>query len=420
MSIHILTQNSKVKTRLGAFLEEIGKKYEFHDTLLTLGKKLTRLKKTDAVFYDLQLEEHIWAFEPIYLGSRKTHMIVFEPSDTGSVSYSPMGNEHFLILSKDDARTKTRLVSLFHELTKLSAPRKAAKKKAKKKAVAKKKTTAQTTDGTATSPASDTPIAAAAVKQNTRYLASQSDAMRTFAEELQATAGKHQFIMLQGEDGAEFELAARELNFQANGDASPLIVLDPMNLNSKELELFEVEAKHSKIDQYCYLGLTLELNSQSVSEIARFLGHLKMQFKEQNTYLHLIIGHEMSSESCFPENIRPTLDAVRGTSHLLQIPDMANRAADISSIAHSIFSMLRMAHPFLQARTIDSSAIKHLEAECAELDYSRITRVLRNAMALGRSPILTKDELLSFRDNSPTTQHLMESLADEKFFPSTQ
>ena len=423
MSIHILTQNPEVKTRLGAFLEEMGKEYVFHETLLTLEKKLSRLKKTDAVFYDLQLEEHIWAFEPIYLGSRKTHMVVFEPSDTGAVSYSPMGNEHFLILSKDDARAKTRLVALFHELTKLSAPRKAAKKKVKKKAVAKKKASAQKTDTTASATSKKVTQAggeASAVTQNTRYLQSQSEAMHAFVGELQAAAGKHKFIMLQGEDGSEFELAARELNFQANRDVSPLIVLDPMNLSSKELELIEVEARHSKIDQYCYLGLTLELNSQSVSEIAAFLGHLKMQLKEQNTYLHLIIGHEMGSESCFPDNIRPTLDAVRGTSHLLQIPDMADRADDISAITHSIFSMLRMAHPFLQARSIDSSAIKHLEAECADLDYSRIKRVLRNAMALGRSPILTKDELLSFRDNSPTTQHLMESLADEKFFPSTQ
>lgn len=415
MSIHILTQNPEAKARLGAFLDEMGKEYVFHETLLTLEKKLRRLKKTDAVFYDLQLEEHIWAFEPLYIGSRKTHMVVFEPSDTGAVSYSPIGNEHLLILSKDDARTKTRLVSLFHELTKLSAPRKAAKKKVKKKAVAKKKATSKAIDVT---PELD-PVAVT-VKQNARYLHAQSDAMQTFVAELQSVAGKHKFLMLQGEDGAEFELAARELNFQANGDMSPLIVLDPMNLNSKELEQIEETAMAGKVDQYCYLGLTLELNSQSVGEISAFLGHLKMQMKEQNTYLHLIIGHEIGSESCYPDNIRPTLEAVHETSHLLNIPGMADRKTDITLIAHSIFSMLRMAHPFLQTRSIDTSAIKHLEAECAALDYSRITRVLRNAMALGQSATLTASELKNFNDNSPTTQHLIESLADEKFFASPQ
>jgi hypothetical protein len=79
-----------------------------------------------------------------------------------------------------------------------------------------------------------------------------------------------------------------------------------------------------------------------------------------------------------------------------------------------------MAHPFLQARSINSSAIKHLESECASLDYSRITRVLRNAMALSQSVTLTDSEIKNFSDNSPTTQHLIESLADEKYFTSPQ
>ena len=226
--------------------------------------------------------------------------------------------------------------------------------------------------------------------------------------------------MLQGQDGAEFELAARELNYQANGDMSPLIVFDPMHLDYKELEQIEEKAMAAKVDQYCYLGLTLELNSQSVEQIALFLGHLKMQLKDRNTYLHLIIGHEVGSESCYPDNIRPTLEAVRKTSHLLHIPNMADREADIALIAYSTFSMLRMAHPFLQTRSIETSAIRHLESECAALDYSRITRVLRNAMALAQSPTLTVQEIKNFSDNSPTTQHLIESLADEKFFSSPQ
>jgi hypothetical protein len=44
-------------------------------------------------------------------------------------------------------------------------------------------------------------------------------------------------------------------------------------------------------------------------------------------------------------------------------------------------------------------------------------RVLRNAMALGESETLSEKELKHLDDNSPTTQHLIESLADEKYFP---
>ena len=39
-------------------------------------------------------------------------------------------------------------------------------------------------------------------------------------------------------------------------------------------------------------------------------------------------------------------------------------------------------------------------------------------MALGQHETLTDKELKNLDDNSPTTQHLVESLADKKFFNS--
>lgn len=414
MSIHILTQDTEAKSRLKGLMDELEQECTFHQVVATLEKVLPRLKKTDCVFYDLQLEDTLWAFERLYTGCRKTHLVAFElltPETGADGHYSPMGVEHYFLLSPNVARAKQRLQGILQEIAqkavKSKPKKKAAKKTAKKRVTTAKAATATVTTGTIPS-------------KRARYLKTRSDVMQTFVTELQAVAGKHKFIMLQGEDGAEFELAARELNFQANQDTSPLIVFDPMHLDYKELEQIEETAMAAKVDQYCYLGLTLELNSQSVEQISAFLGHLKMQLKDQNTYLHLIIGHEIGSESCYPDNIRPTLEAVRETSHLLNIPSMADREADIAAIAHSTFSMLRMAHPFLQARSIDTSAIQYLEAQCTSLDYSRITRVLRNAMALAQSPTLTVQEIKNFSDNSPTTQHLIESLADEKFFTSQQ
>ncbi len=415
MGIHVLTQDPEAKSRLKALMTELDRECTFHQAVTTLEKVLPRLKKADCVFYDLQLEDTLWVFERLYTGCRKTNLVVFElltPETGADGHYSPMGVEHYLLLSPRIARAKKRLQGIFQEITKKAVKRKpqkkAAKKTAKKRATTAKQATT-TAIGAEGSPA-----------KSARYLQAKSEVMQTFVTELQDVASTHKFIMLQGEDGAEFELAARELNYQANGDMSPLIVFDSMNLKSEELEQIEETAMKTKVDLYCYLGLTLELNSQSVEQISIFLGYLKMQLKDQNTYLHLIIGHEIDSESCYPDNIRPTLEAVHKTSHLLNIPSMADREADISLIAHSVFSMLRMAHPFLQARSIETCAIRHLEAECASLDYSRITRVLRNAMALAQSPTLTIQEIKNFSDNSPTTQHLIESLADEKFFTSPQ
>lgn len=416
MSIHVLTQDAEAKAQLEHLMVELDQECIFHQVLATIEKVLPRLKKTDSVFYDIRLEDTLWAFEPLYTGTRKTHLVAFEllTQETGSEgNQSPMGVENYFLLSPNMSRAKTRLSAVLHDLAKKSIKRK-AKKKAKKTATKKRAATKKATSPRKAATTATTEVTSA------RYLQTKSDVMQNFVSELKAAAGKHQFTMLEGEDGAEFELAARELNYQANGDMSPLIVLDPMHLKYEELEQIEANALEAKVDQYCYLGLTLELNTHSVEQISKFLGHLKMQLKDENTYLHLIIGHELESESCYPDNIRPTLEEVRKTSHILSIPSMADREADIALLAHSIFSMLRMAHPFLQARTIDRSAIIQLEAECASLDYSRIVRVLRNAMALCQGFTLTASEMKNFSDNSPTTQHLIESLADEKFFPSHQ
>lgn len=45
-----------------------------------------------------------------------------------------------------------------------------------------------------------------------------------------------QFIFISGEDGADFELAAREINFRTNGDSTPLHIADPMRVEVSEIK----------------------------------------------------------------------------------------------------------------------------------------------------------------------------------------
>ena len=50
------------------------------------------------------------------------------------------------------------------------------------------------------------------------------------------------------------------------------------------------------------------------------------------------------------------------------------------------------------------------------MSYSSLVRIIRNSMALAHRDTLTAEEIKSFGDDSPTSQHLVESLADEKYF----
>ena len=66
--------------------------FQFHNELETLIDTLPKLKKTDKVFYDLQLESTLMAFDALRFGSNKTNLVAFEPqksSAEGHISHCP-------------------------------------------------------------------------------------------------------------------------------------------------------------------------------------------------------------------------------------------------------------------------------------------------------------------------------------------
>ena len=122
------------------------------------------------------------------------------------------------------------------------------------------------------------------------------------------------------------------------------------------------------------------------------------------------------SEGYLEKEVKALLNKFRELGETVEIPFMAERKEDVSLIAQSIFTTLRSAHPFLVTRMLSQSAIDYLEAQCAEMSYSGLVRIIRNSMSLTERDTLTENELKSFGDDSPTTSHLIESLADEKYF----
>ena len=410
MSIHVLTQDPSSKDKLTALLAEMELDCILHAQVEPLLKAVKKLKKTDAVFYDLSLEDRLWAFERLYTSCRRTNLVGFElltkeTAEGGQHCIDGMG--HYLLLPNNPDRAKARIQEVLKGIAQASAPK---KRKTRKKAAAQ--------PAPASKPAEPT-VPAAEPKQiqltTARYLQAQSTAMQTFLAVLHEAAGDAQIVLIEGEEGAEFELAARELNYHANGDISPLLVMDPMRLKFDELHQLEKDAAAIKEIHYCYVGLSSEMNDSSADALSEFQDHL---IALSSPYLRVIVGHVADSKSYFCAATRPMMRSLRRQCSLLELPIMSQRAADIPLITQRIFSILRVAHPFLKARTLSQEAIQYLQAECEMFDYARLTRVLRNAMALGQHETLTDKELKNLDDNSPTTQHLIESLADKKFFNS--
>lgn len=416
--IHLLTQDPAAKKQLAELLKELEHEHVFHESLEPLLKAIRKLNKSDAVFYDMQLEELIWAFEPLYTGCKRTNLVTFERlTEQTSIESSqcPAGVENYLLLPSNKDRALARVQSILREIAQKAAKKKKARKKVARKVTRKTETTPKAAPQAATPPSNALPIFRSPTIA--RYLQAHSMVMQNFLVELDTKLDQRPIILLEGDEGAEFELVARELNFRASGDSSPLYALDPMHLDTEILEKILKEGQAGDHKVYCYLGLTEDWSSNSAIELASFLDKL---FEIKDAPLQLIVGHVNDSEAYFPSGVKPVFKAVRKQSTPLAMPTMESREDDIAMIVHNIFSTLRMAHPFLRTRTISSSAIKYLQANCATFDYAKLCRVIRNAMALSQRDRISKEEVRNLSDDSATSQHLIESLADERYFKYTE
>ncbi len=383
--------------------------FSFYSDLEALIAVLPKLKKVDLVFYDLQLEATLWAFDAIRFGAKKTNLIAFEPIAAGSaegVHRCPANAQYYLVVSPDARRTKLRLQQIVHAVNQKNAKKKATRKKAARKRSADTDAAHVAWEQSQSGRAVDSAVTI------TRYLGTRSSVMQQFVARISEVANQAPLVLIESEEGAEFELVARELNFRANGEAHPLYVLDPMQIDGDQVA--EIAKGAGTAVCYCYIGLSYELSAQSMKQLNAFFEATLAGGATSS--LRWILGHVVDSESYVSDSAMKLVQGFRESGALLELPGMDERKEDVHVIAQSVFTTLRMAHPFLSTRTLSSGAVDYLESIHKTLDYSRIVRVIRNAMALTERATLTAEALKNFSDDSLTSQHLIESLADEKFF----
>ncbi len=406
MKIHILTHNTNLRTQLGELFERMDRTCIFHDSVEPIEKAVKKLNKGDCVFYDLQLEDVLWAFERLYICCKRTNLVTFErftKQTSINNNQCPGGVDNYLLIPENNERAFSRLQDLLKDISQKTA--KTTKKK--KKTTTTKKTVAKAEQN------SQQPVVPTAFPTIARYLIARSSVMQNFLGDVQAAADSEKFIVLSGDDGCEFETVAREINFRANGDASPMHVIDPLNFNHEDLKAAQASAKESDNIEYCYLGLSVDWNTKSAEELSNFIDSME---NVEASLLKFIVGYAPDLENFSNEAVKSLMEQLHQNANLLEIPNMEERGADIAPIAHSVFSTLRMAHPFLRSRSLAMSAIKFLESDCGSTTYTRLVRVIRNTMALSQNNVITDKELSNLSDNSPTTQHLIESMADERYF----
>lgn len=244
-----------------------------------------------------------------------------------------------------------------------------------------------------------------------------SPAAIQFITSLKSESSDKSVVILTGDEGAEFELAARELNYQSNADRTPLHIVTADDLSLDELEKIERAAVKAQRPAYCYVGRTDELDENAALELSLFLEYLE---NLRNPHLRVILAHQDGSEAFFRNGVAEVVQTIRTKRAATPIPPLEQRAEDIPRICNKLLAALRTAHPFLLVSSITDDAIKYLVESRNDFSHSKLIRTLRNAVALSQRTALCIEDLKNYGESDTTTQHLLESMADEGFFPTAE
>jgi DNA-binding NtrC family response regulator len=257
-----------------------------------------------------------------------------------------------------------------------------------------------------------------ALKVSPRYLVCRSDAGDKLLQRLRSVGNNgHHVNVLLGEDGTEFELVCREINYQLDREVERLHVLAPEDFCITDLEKIEREAARERLRRHVYVGRSDEFSVDAMHQFSLFADYLA---NLRNPHLHIYLAHAAGTSQFFPSGVvelfRPLCDRLDP----IRLPAMAERAEDIPGICHATIGMLRAAHPFLAVQGISNQAIDYLVETRSELSHQKLIRILRNSAALCQRPVLGETEIKNYGESEMTSQHLLESMADEVFFPAEQ
>jgi hypothetical protein len=411
--ICILTRERHVKSQLSLLLRDLSYTPVFFESLASYVDEPSVAESRQPVLLDLALPDSEKIASGIKQVSPNTCVIgfvCFDPSThAGEPPAKPESLDGFFLLPSRADRAKVRIISALRAQD-TRAPIRRGMSHSLYSTLLKRPGATFAGGAKRTAVSSDTAEIISA-----RYLEVKSVASRSFVHHMRRIDPSVPFIILKGKEGAEFELAARELNYQNNADAEQLFFGDSDGLRMESLELIEKEAVKERKKRFCYMGCSAELSLQSAKQLVLFvdfLNHLR------NPHLRVIMAHEDGSEAYLQGGVEAVLKPFFSRAIILNLPGLDERMDDIRPISIALIANLRAAHPFLRVKGLSEEAIQHLTGMRHELSYAKLCRILRNACALCQREQLSMDDLRNYEEHETTTCHLVESMADEQFFPS--
>jgi len=418
--IHVLVHENRSRSRLSLLLRELGQSAIIHSEYENMIYSLRdETKKTDPILFDLN---SLTSDDEPCLGRLKEEsggrpLIGFEefdPDATGTKMEKAGGLRHYLLLPPQAERAKVRLRTVLAECRRAQNPTPSTAKKPAGKGFRRAFTPAGRGRPFTRKPTQ--PPLSKPGGSSLRYLIAESEASRHFSRQFLDSLSFEILMVLTGEAGSEFVLAAREAHYQLYGDQESMVVLPGDAVTLELLHSIEKKAKDSGKARLCYIERCEDAPAEAANALLQFVENLEGM---RDPHLRLILSREddydfISSET---EQILARLSENRVW---LRMPPLADRPEDIRPIATGFLSALTYAHPFLSVKEFDTEALRYLEENRSRFSYQKMVQTLRNSIALGQQRVLTEETIKNFETHTPSGEHLIESTADEAYFPQEE
>ena len=440
--IQILTDKRLVKGQLSVLIRELGYEPMYHETPVSLLNAATNSTGNTAIFFDLDVirtEQLTRACADLPESARKIGFQVLGQNTKPIITEKPEALDYFFILPPNAERAKSRLKTAFRGSDYVEGPDRATTRSGLSGGARRftrsampfkpsgspfkgSKETAAPFPRQSQSPfKSVSPFASIAegnraVASDARYIVAHSTVSRNLLKQMSEIKKPSSFVLLAGNEGADFESVAREFNFQSNKDHTQLMILNEEEINVDYLEKAEKAAAKAQLPTICYLGKSENLNQASIEATELFIDFLE---NLRNPHLRLVLAHEYGTEEFLPAATVEFIKKVHKVRPTVLIPDLKDRDEDIAPLALKLLNTLRSAHPFLNVRNISESALGYLIEHRAELNETKLIRILRNCIALSHRSTLQIEDIKNYGEHDSATSHLVESMADEAYFPSS-
>ncbi|MFT5825955.1 MAG: DNA-binding NtrC family response regulator [Yoonia sp.] len=416
--IHVLTQDRIAKSQLSFILRELGQDTTFYTEVDPLIDTDLPTLNSDAILIDLQVALPTDTLSQLKEAHPELRLIGFQNHSSVDAELhitKPEELNQFFLLPAHAERAKARIKSALQDN---STKKSQNKRSTKRNSYTQSPFTRATTSAhkRLNLPTKQT-TRAQEPSTTTRYVTARSYIASELIQSIKEAAKRHTAIILNGNEGAEFEIVAREVNYQANADRHNMCVIENDEISLDTLETIERNANRNKELSFCYLGTVDDLTEESMQAIQLFIQHLEHL---RNPHLRLILAYENGCEYLLRNRVSDIFKSIKKRFDPLTIPDLSERSEDISPICLNLLSALRTAHPFLRVKSISDTGIDYLIQTRHTLNYARLIRILRNSIALSQRSSISPEDFKNYGESETTTQHLLESMADEQFFPSSE